>query len=66
MLLAIKFPLTLTLSPEERELPSAVSRYSSNGDPFPAPPMVSLSRGVRAGVREETGELPFAHKDRQC
>ena len=51
MQLAIEFPLTLTLSPEERELLSAVWGCFLNGDSFPAPPMVSLFHGERAGVR---------------
>ena len=45
MQLATEFPLTLTLSPEERELYSTVWGYYLNGDSFPAPPMVSLSHG---------------------
>jgi len=50
MQLAIEFPLTLTLSPEERESLSAIWEYSQDRELFPAPSMVSLSRGERAGV----------------
>jgi hypothetical protein len=48
---AIQFPLTLTLSPEERESLSAIEEYSYVRALFPAPPMVSLSSGERVGVR---------------
>jgi hypothetical protein len=51
MQLDIEFPLTLTLSPEERESLSDIWEYPYDRVLFPAPPMVSLSRGERAGVR---------------
>ena len=51
MQLAVEFPLTLTLSPKERESLWAIWGCSLNSEPFPAPPMVSLSYGERAGVR---------------
>ena len=53
MQLTIEFPLTLTLSPEERESLSAIWEYSHDQEPFPAPPMGSLSRGERAGGEGE-------------
>ena len=38
MQLALEFPLTLTLSPEERESLSAILEYSHDRELFPAPP----------------------------
>jgi len=47
----VEFPLTLALSPEEREYLSAGRDRSLNGELFPALRTISLSSGERAGVR---------------
>ena len=55
-----QFPLTLTLSPREREQLSGVSEYSLTDRLFPAARTVSLSLRERAGVRGKATSAPIA------
>ena len=51
MPLKVLFPLTLTLSPEEREFAKPVCEHSPDGGPFPVRPNWLPLLGERVGVR---------------
>ena len=51
MQLSVQFPLTLTLSPEERESAAPVCEHSLDGEPFPVRRNWLPLLGERVGVR---------------
>jgi hypothetical protein len=51
MQLNVLFPLTLTLSPEERESATPVCEHSLSGEPFPVGRNALPLLGERVGVR---------------
>jgi hypothetical protein len=51
MQLSVQFPLTLTLSPKERESATPVCEYSLDGEPFPMRRNRLPLLGERGGVR---------------
>ena len=61
MQLSVQFPLTLTLSPEERESATPACAHSLNGGPLPVRRIWLPLLGERVGVRWN-GSTIFDHE----